>query len=623
MCCIILSITIRIGRGIGEIGHEHASHIPCSGPQSYVTQAAVLILRTSERTMKLHTAGKHIATALTIFIASLTGLTAFAQVPNIGDAIKQATPPPDETRTAPTKPEASVIVEEGGKPFAMPEGETIFVREFKIEGAAPGDEVRLQSLLAPHRNKDLAMAEITQAANKITIFYRDRGYLLAKAYVPKQDARGGVLTIRVILGSYGKISLKNDSLIRESIVQAFFDKVKEDSRAVTRDGLERAMLLIRDTPGAKIPTVTISPGEKAGTSDFQVEVDRSQRLSSYIMADNQGSKFTGKNRLYAGIDVNSPFAIGDKFSVAAMRTNDNDGLQNVRLAYGFPLSFDGLRAEIAASRTKYTLGGVYSTLDAVGKADILEATLFYPLRKTRDETMDLSLNFAYKKVKDDQDAVGAENPRDIAVGTLALQSGRFATLFGRNFSTSVSAGASLGTLKIRDDDQKLVNDYGANTSGTFSKVNFLLSGNLDLTEKFSVRATARAQKVLTAHNLDPVEQFFINGITGVRAYTESVSFDNGYVVSAEVRYALPEFRGVRHSLGLFADTGLARPQKGDYIADSKYTTDRFVLSDVGLGYYLNAWKFFGTIQVVWPIGNTNPGVADPGTRILTQVGASF
>ncbi len=32
------------------------------------------------------------------------------------------------------------------------------------------------------------MAEITEAANKVTLFYRDKGYLVAKAYVPKQDA---------------------------------------------------------------------------------------------------------------------------------------------------------------------------------------------------------------------------------------------------------------------------------------------------------------------------------------------------------------------------------------------------------------------------------------------------
>ena len=571
----------------------------------------------------MHTSGKYIATTIMLILFAIVAPTAFAQVPNIGDAIKQAPPPPDETKTAPTKPETPVIVEEGQKPFSMPEGEKIFIKDFKVEGSKPGDEAGIAALLAPHRNRELTMAEITQAANKLTLFYRDRGYLLAKAYVPKQDARGGILTIRIILGSYGKFSLKNDSLIRDYFVQGVFDNVKDASPTVTRDGLERAMMLIREMPGAKMPTVTVSPGEKPGTSDFAVAVDPSQRLTGYIMGDNQGSKYTGKNRLYAGFDLNSPFQIGDKFSVAVMRTNDNKGLENFRLSYGFPLSFDGLRAEIATSKTRYALGGVFRPLDAVGTADIVEATVFYPLRKARDETIDLSLNFAYKKVKDDQDAVGTENPRDIAVATLALQSGRFGSLFGRNFSTAVSGGVSLGALEIKDPDQKKLNDAGANTSGTFFKVNFSLSGNLDLTEKFSIRASARVQKVLTPHNLDPVEQFFINGTTGVKAYTESVSFDNGYVVSAEARYALPEFAGIKHSLGLFADTGLARAQNADYIADSKSTSDRYVLSDVGLGYYLNVRRFFGAIQLVWPIGGSNPGVADPGTRILTQVGASF
>ena len=83
------------------------------------------------------------------------------------------------------------------------------------------------------------------------------------------------------------------------------------------------------------------------------------------MVDNQGSRYTGKNRAYAGIDANSPFGIADKLSVSAMTTN-NDGLHNGRAAYAVPLGYSGLRAEFAAARTTYSLGGIYAPLDATG-----------------------------------------------------------------------------------------------------------------------------------------------------------------------------------------------------------------------------------------------------------------
>jgi hemolysin activation/secretion protein len=539
------------------------------------------------------------------------------QTPNIGEALKQATPPPKEAREKPPAPEKPVIVQEA-EPLSIPEGKTIFVKDFRVEGASPADKAALAKVLEPYTNRELNMAQIMEAASKVTLFYRDKGYLVARAYVPKQDATDGILTITILMGNYGTFSLKNTSLVKDSLIKGVFDTTRQTSPVVTRDSVERAMLIVRDMPGSTLPTIAISPGAVPGTSDFAVSTDKGPRINGYLMGDNQGSRYTGKNRVYGGIDINSPFGIADKFSVNGM-TSNGEGLQNIRLAYGFPLAYSGLRAAFAASRTTYQLGGIYSDLDAKGSADILEGTLSYPIRKSRDETIDISLNLAYKELRDDLDAVDTTNPRDDAVATLSLQRTAFSTLFGRNFFTTMSAGLGLGTLSIRDDVQKALNDAGANTSGTFSKLNLSFLGNLALSEKFSARGSLKLQKVLTAHNLDPSEQFFINGMLGVRAYTESVSFDNGYVANMEVRYALPAFLGFNHALGTFIDNGYVYAQNGDYTEES-----RAMISDVGVGYYTNYKKVFGGVQLAEPIGGTwNRNIQDPGTRILAQVGMVF
>ncbi len=138
------------------------------------------------------------------------------------------------------------------------------------------------------------------------------------------------------MGNYGKFSIKNNSLVRNFLLQGVFDKTKETSPVVTRDGLERSMLLVKDMPGAKLPTVAIAPGATPGTSDFDVTVDPSQRFNGYVMGDNQGSRYTGKNRAYAGFDLNSPFGIADKFSLGGMTTDANKGLVNGRVVLRLP-----------------------------------------------------------------------------------------------------------------------------------------------------------------------------------------------------------------------------------------------------------------------------------------------
>ncbi|NLW35614.1 MAG: ShlB/FhaC/HecB family hemolysin secretion/activation protein [Syntrophorhabdus aromaticivorans] len=562
------------------------------------------------------------ATAARIFLLFaliITTSTAFAQVPDIGGAVKQAAPPPPETPAEKEAPAAPVIIEEREKPFSLPEGEKIFIKDFKLEGAGKAEEAELSALLVPYKGRELAMEEITKITNKLTLFCRDKGYLVAKAYVPKQDATDGILTIRIIMGTYGKFSLKNTSLVRDFLIQGVFDRAKQASPLVSRDGLERSMLLVRDMPGCTIPTVTIVPGAEPGTSDFVVNVDRSQRVNGYIMGDNQGSRYTGKNRVFGGIDINSPFGIGDKFSASAMTTNQNDGLQNIRLTYGFPLAYNGLRTEFAATRTTYSLGGIYSDLDATGQADVLECTISYPIKKSSNGIIDLSLNLAYKELQDDLSAVDSRNPRDAAVATLALQRTAYGSFFGRNLFTAISGSINMGTLDIRDETQKALNEAGANTGGTYSKLNLAFTGNLELTGKLSARASVKLQKVLTAHNVDSTEQLFISGMTGVKAYTESVSLDNGYVANAELRYALPTLLGIKHALGLFADNGWVYAQNGDYTTDDKTT-----ISDVGLGYYMSFKRAFGSVQLAEPIGRSgNRNVKDPGTRVLVQVGVAF
>ncbi|QEM68593.1 ShlB/FhaC/HecB family hemolysin secretion/activation protein [Geobacter sp. FeAm09] len=519
---------------------------------------------------------------------------------------------------APDKP---VIIQEEEKPFSMTDGEKIFIRDFRLEGAEKGDEATLLALLTPYRNRDLTMTEITEAANRLTIFHRNKGYLVAKAYIPKQDARDGVLTIRIVMGSYGTFALKNKSPVRDSFLQGVFDNTKDDaSPVVTKAGLERAILVVRDLPGCAIPTVTLAPGTLPGTTDFEVNVPAGQRVNGYLMADNQGSRFTGRNRVYGGIDLNSPTGSADKLSVSGMITEDAD-LWNARLAYGFPLARNGLRGEVAAARTNYQLGGEYSYLNAVGVADSLEGTVFYPVRKTSEEAYDLSVNFAYKKLWDDLWFTSAttHNRREGFAGTVAMQRNAYGSLLGQHLFTNATASFSVGSVEFTDADSTTLeqNNKGANSKGIYSKFDLALGANLELTEDISAKASFKMQQVLSAANIDSSEQFFISGLGGVKAYSESVGFDNGYLVNLEVKYALPSLGGYKHSLGAFFDHGLAYAEKGEYAAN-----DIYILSDAGVGYYAGYKQLFCTAQVAQPVGKTS-GVNDPGTRFLLQFGAAF
>lgn len=539
-----------------------------------------------------------------------------AGIPGIGDAMTQSVPVPPKKTTPPPTPEVPQVEADSKMAPSEEAGKTLHVKDFRVKGALDEDMAQVKELLEPYRGKDLSMEQITEVTNAVTLFYREKGYLVAKAYVPKQDASDGTLTVEVVLGEYGNFTVMNISPVKDSMIQKVFDSAPLRSRYVTRESLERSIMLVGEMPGTKVPTISIASGKRPGTSDMAVSVDTENRITGYFLGDNQGSEYTGENRFYGGITANSPLGIADRLTVSGMVTDKTD-LTNGRVAYSVPLMANGLRAELAGSHVTYNLGGTYAVLDANGTADIVEGTLSYPLQRHSNRLIDVSLNLAYKKLTDDMDAVGTENPRNVKVATLAVKQQTSGALFGYPLTTTVTGSAALGDLEFEDDEQLALNQAGADTDGVFSKLKVDMSGNLGLTTDISLSGTLSFQKSLNQKNLDSSEQFFISGMAGVRAYTESVGFDNGCVASVEMRYRLPEFKGITHSVGLFGDSGWVEAEDGDYTTD-----DSMDIFDAGVGYYASFRNVFGTFQVAHPLGGSD-SVEDPGTQFLLQMGAHF
>jgi hemolysin activation/secretion protein len=541
-----------------------------------------------------------------------------AQAPsyNAGDAMKQASPPaPPDSATKPGEASpvpAPVIVTEPDKPLVLPEGKKLFVTSITVAGANDDEAEKLAPIVEPYTNKDLTIAEINEAARKVTRFYRDRGYLVARAYVPKQNAHEGMLTINLVRGSYGVVSLNNRSLLRKPVVRRTFERMKADSPNVTQGSLERTMMLVQEMPGGAMPSVSIQPGKLPGATDLVVKVDEGHRFQGYLLGDNQGSQYTGRKRLYGGLDVNSPLGLGDKLSGSAM-TTEAEGLQNGRVTYSLPLNYNGLRLSISASRTIYTLGGAYKVLGGTGSAKMIEGTLSYPVRRRHDESIDLLVNVAEKGLRDDLKEVSTQNPRNANLGTVTVQRTKQGAIFRHNTYTTMSTSIALGQLEVVDPTQRKLGQ----SDGTYSKLNATLTAETSLTRSLSAKTSLVMQKDLADKVLDSSEQLFISGSGGVRAYAESESGDNGYALNVEFRYAVPRLERLRaqQSVSLFFDNGAVNAQT------NSTSLTNFVLSDVGAGYCVNVHPAFVNFQLARILG---PKRGETGkTRAWVQLGVVF
>ena len=541
-----------------------------------------------------------------------------ANVPNSSTIMQEVQPAADLPKT--TTP----LVEIGGVQKYAPamvddkSGKTLHVKSFKITGAKHIDEQKLLTLIVSYKDQDLSFKQLQEVARIITKEYSKDGYLVARAYIPAQNMSSGVLEIAIIEGNYGEFHIKNSSYVRDSIVQEILDEAKKKD-AITADSLERSMLILNDTPGAAITQADIKPGKDVGTSDFDVDVDKAKRYNGYIVGDNYGSRYTGYNRLMAGLDLNSLAGIGDKLSLNGL-ISTNSELENGSIYYTVPLMSNGLSAQIGYSKTTYTLAQEYEALGATGKSGSLDSTLSYPIIRSRDHTLKISSTVSFKSLTDYQQEQVTSNKSEDTVN-VALLDILNTNLFG--YVSQISSGATFtyGNLKFLDNISKGIDAQGAKTAGDFSKVNGYISAMTLLPERFSLQTGLQAQKALGHKNLDGSEDFIVGGPSGIRVFPiAEQSAEDGVILNAELFKDLGTYKDLSNKIGVFYDAGTASMED----ASNDTTFKSRTLQDIGLGYYSSYQSFFAKAELTRSVGGSYVTSEPKYTiRALVQLGWSF
>ncbi|NUU01566.1 ShlB/FhaC/HecB family hemolysin secretion/activation protein [Herbaspirillum robiniae] len=535
----------------------------------------------------------------------------------ISDAVRSANPPalpPDQN----TRPEALPLeIDKAPEPIALPGGDTILVRDFQLEGAPFLAQGEWSPLLEPFRNKELGMADIEQAANLITQLCRKRGYLVARAYVPRQQSADGVLRIVVVPGAYGRFELRNETAVSDALIEGTFSHARDDGNILTRGSLERALLLAGDIPGLALPQVSLMPGQAPGTADLLITARPGPAVGGYVVGDNYGSRFTGKERLSAGLELNSPLDIGDRLSLQGL-VSRGTGLMNGRLAYAFPLGAGGLRLELAATRTLYKLGQEYADLQATGTANIYEATLSYPIKRTRDDSWYVSLNAAHKQLKDDVAAVSSSVGKRVRTVTLAVREEAYTSLGNMPAMFNLGASVSTGRLSFDDAQQLAADQAGPDSSGQFSRFNAFGSATIALAPGWTGALNLQFQQSL-GKNLTGVEQMSVSGPGAIKSYPDGVVGDNAIVAGLELRRALDGGAGMEHGVSVFANYGAVRPHNGDYAGLGEVR-----VGDAGIGYDLSYRPVFGRMQLARTLGSQRQTEAyNHAWKLQAQLGFRF
>jgi hemolysin activation/secretion protein len=474
--------------------------------------------------------------ALCAAMAALTATGAHAQsggsLPSVGDVVRDLLPAPKPALPAlPAAGEAPAAAPAVAK--AEPAAPTFTFKRLVLNGAASVNEAELQALSAPYVNQAMGEEPLAALLQAVRQQLDRAGLSLAAIGLPRIDMATGVVTVDVVEPKLGRVTvpLGSDAPVSEARVRGLMSWFGlTEGGMLDVDALERVMFALNDMPGVQAKA-RLTPSGDEGIYNLAVQLAPRRAWDASVSADNQGLPAVGRIRMSASGRLNNPFGLGDNLDVQALLT-DSLGAKVGRVGYELPLAYTPMRLALAASHLRYELGDDFEALGASGKANLLEASVSYPLVRARTRTLLARVGTDFKRFQD-RLADFPDNDGDRRLRTLLL------SLSWESRDTWAGGGFWGGGLTQRFGKLSyggLVADNQVK-AGSFYKTEVQVSRLQNLSGPFSAFLSLGHQRA--SRNLDPAEKVGLGGARGVRAYpVAEAPSDDGTIVNAEVRWWL-------------------------------------------------------------------------------------
>lgn len=486
-------------------------------------------------------------------------------------------------------------------------------------------------LVREQRSKrGVTLGQIETVADRITQFYRERGFILAKAYIPKQEVRDGVVTLTLLLGVLGEVEVQNNDLYDGAMLSSVFDD--NLTLPVKSSIVEENIYLINDFPGV-LATGFFQPGSQVGDTKLTINVRDEKRYDANLRLDNHGSEQTGEYRLYGETLFHNLLGTADQLKLAALWTVEPDNSTYYELRYASRLFSPRFNLALGTSNNDFVLGeGSSETIDNLGifgetiQSDI---TATYSLKRSRtasyfvdvvldniesqlrlgavggsdDDTLDdkvenLSLVFRYDILN--------EKRKILHQGDLTLKQGRF----------------EFGAEEGQDENYNII---GFN----YSLLTFWQVPYFELNSRLIYRTSGQ----FSTSALSSINQFSLAGPSRARGYpVNQFSADNALYMGVDWLFDAPKLfdievgkSNLRKMLKPFVFVDAAYGEVVSLVDGEEDATGQLVNWGLGLQFsYRN--RFNGNLQLAFPaheVFSNEVDVPDDNVKLVFDFQYSF
>ncbi len=419
----------------------------------------------------------------------------------------------------------------------------IYVNRFHLEGNTVFADAELAVITAAYEQREITAEELQEVAQKITVFYVDRGYVNSGAVIPDQEVQGGNITVQIMEGKLSGTDIINETWLRKRYVLSRLASVTDSTSPLNVIHIQDRLKLLKEDPRIDNINASLKSGLERGDAFLELEVIEARPYNIGLSFNNYDSPSIGAYRGELNLSHMNLTGWGDSLNLRYALT---EGLDEYFGSYTIPLTRWGTTLSMETERTESVIkADPFDDLDIESDVTTYAAELRHPFYKTLSREFAMGLRFERRKsettlmnegftfssgIDNEGFTFSPDGDRDDGISRVSVL--RFSQEWVDRSMVQVLAARSVFNFGL-DTLDATINDNLPD--GEF----FFWLGQFQWLRKFAFldsQALFRFDIRLSNDPLLSMEKFEIGGSSTVRGYRENqMTSDNGLITSLEWR----------------------------------------------------------------------------------------
>ena len=495
-------------------------------------------------------------------------------------------------------------------PISTASVQLFLLKKVHLRGNTVFSAAQLAPIIERYVGREVNADDLRQLRQELTVFYLDKGYINSGAILPKQAVDNGELTVDIIEGRLGQLTIEGLHWLRESYVrQRLAPNASE--RVLNIKEIQTNLQLLQQNPLIQRIHAQLLPSLQAGKANLSANIEEQRPYFATFGTSNNGVPSVGAERFEFWGGHRDLLGFGDALTGNVLQSA---GQNQYGIAYDLPFSRWDTSLQVHYSYSEANVvEKPFDQLNIFNRSEAIAIGISQPVWRTLENQFTLGLSAEHRHSAAFLSDQTFQFSRGSNKGVSNVSVLRFSQEWVNHSQEHIIALRSVANWGLGLFDATLHKNPALPDSEYF----FWL-GQAQWIQRLGqtgLELHLQTNAQLASDALLSVEQYALGGMNSVRGYRKNQSVrDSGFASSVELRIPVLEKQLGNRVLQLAPFFDVGRSWSASNAGGAGQT-----LTSVGIGVQLDPNKYWH-LECYWALPLNS--VQTTGTD-LQDVGVHF